>query len=84
MMNDGKFSGALIKETTQIVLMDEWTPDCLNCDDAKRILQGISMERIFSFIFLGFIRCSNRQTKGNVVKVWGTILKQLKSLALNK
>ena len=53
MMNDGKFSGALIKETTQIVLMDEWTPDCLNCDDAKRILQGISIDQMFSSIFHG-------------------------------
>lgn len=39
-MNDGKFSAGLINESTQIVMMDEWTPDCLGCDDAKRILQG--------------------------------------------
>ena len=39
-MNDGKFAAALIKDTTQVVLMDEWTPECLGCDDAKRILQG--------------------------------------------
>lgn len=39
-MNDGKFSAGLINESTQIVIMDEWTPDCLGCDDAKRILQG--------------------------------------------
>lgn len=40
MMNDGKFSASLLNESTQIVLMDEWTPECLGCDDAKRILQG--------------------------------------------
>ena len=39
-MNDGKFAAALIKDTTQVVLMDEWTPECLGCDDAKRILEG--------------------------------------------
>jgi len=39
-MNDGRFSGHLITETTQIVMMDEWTPDSLSCEDAKRILQG--------------------------------------------
>lgn len=39
-MNDGKFSGHLITEMSQIVMMDEWTPDSLSCEDAKRILQG--------------------------------------------
>lgn len=39
-MNDGKFSAGLIDDFTQVVMMDEWTPDCLSCDDAKRILQG--------------------------------------------
>jgi len=40
MMNDGKFSAGLLNDSTEIVLMDEWTPECLGCDDAKRILQG--------------------------------------------
>ena len=39
-MNDGKFSGHLITEETQIIFMDEWTPDSLSCEDAKRVLQG--------------------------------------------
>ena len=39
-MNARKFAAALIKETTQVVLMEELTPECLGCDDAKRILQG--------------------------------------------
>ena len=39
-MNDGKFAAGLINDRTQIVFMDEWTPECLSCDDAKRILQG--------------------------------------------
>ena len=41
-MNDGKFSASLITEQTQIVIMDEWTPDSLSCEDAKRVLQGIT------------------------------------------
>ena len=40
MMNDGKFSASMLSDNTQVVLMDEWTPECLGCDDAKRILQG--------------------------------------------
>ncbi|XP_066925534.1 uncharacterized protein [Clytia hemisphaerica] len=40
MMNDGKFSASMLTDNTQVVLMDEWTPECLGCDDAKRILQG--------------------------------------------
>ena len=39
-MNDGKFSAHLITEETHIVIMDEWTPDSLSCEDAKRIIQG--------------------------------------------
>ncbi|XP_066920801.1 serine-rich adhesin for platelets-like [Clytia hemisphaerica] len=39
-MNDGRFSAALIDDQTQIVMMDEWTPDSLSCEDAKRVLQG--------------------------------------------
>lgn len=39
-MNDGRFSAALINSNTQIVMMDEWTPDSLSCEDAKRVLQG--------------------------------------------
>ena len=37
---DGKFTGSMINQSTQIVLMDEWTNDSLCCEDAKRILQG--------------------------------------------
>ena len=39
-MNDGRFSAAMITDNTQIVMMDEWTPDSLSCEDAKRVLQG--------------------------------------------
>ena len=39
---DGKFSGSMINELTQVVFMDEWTSDSLCCEDAKRILQGKS------------------------------------------
>jgi len=39
-MNDGKFLAHFITAETQIVIMDEWTPDSLSCEDAKRILQG--------------------------------------------
>ncbi|XP_066933575.1 uncharacterized protein [Clytia hemisphaerica] len=39
-MNDGRFSAAMIESNTQIVMMDEWTPDSLSCEDAKRVLQG--------------------------------------------
>uniref|UniRef100_A0A7M5WRZ6 Uncharacterized protein n=1 Tax=Clytia hemisphaerica TaxID=252671 RepID=A0A7M5WRZ6_9CNID len=30
-MNDGRFSAALISNNTQICMMDEWTPDSLSC-----------------------------------------------------
>ena len=43
-MNDGRFSGHLITENSQIVMMDEWTPDSLSCEDAKRILQGMCIK----------------------------------------
>ena len=39
-VRDGRFSGQLINGKTQIVIMDEWTSDSLNCDDAKKLLQG--------------------------------------------
>ena len=35
---DGKFSGSMINESTQVVFMDEWTNDSLCCEDAKRLL----------------------------------------------
>ena len=37
---DGKFAESMTNQSTQIVLMDEWTNDSLCCEDAKRILQG--------------------------------------------
>lgn len=40
---DGRFSAASISASTQVVMMDEWTADSLSCEDAKRILQGISI-----------------------------------------
>lgn len=46
-MNDGKFSAHMIKEETQIVIMDEWTPDSLSCEDAKRVLQGFFLSQLF-------------------------------------
>ena len=39
-VREGKFAGHLITNSTQLVFMDEWTSDSLNCEDAKRILQG--------------------------------------------
>ena len=45
---DGRFSAAGIDSTTQVVVMDEWTPESLSCEDAKRILQG----KIYSKITL--------------------------------
>jgi len=58
-MNDGKFSAGLINESTQIVMMDEWTPDCLGCDDAKRILQGrcTFILRVYYYVGLGDLFC---------------------------
>lgn len=43
-MNDGKFSASLITEESQVVFMDEWSPDSLSCEDAKRVLQGNTYE----------------------------------------
>lgn len=37
---DGRFSAASIDSNTQIIFMDEWTPESLTCEDAKRLLQG--------------------------------------------
>ena len=37
---DGRFSAADISSNTQVVVMDEWTPESLSCEDAKRVLQG--------------------------------------------
>ena len=48
-MNDGRFSAALINNNTQIVMMDEWTPDSLSCEDAKRVLQGECFDSLCSF-----------------------------------
>jgi len=39
-VRDGRFSGHMINQQTQVVFMDEWTSDSLSCEDAKRILQG--------------------------------------------
>ena len=39
-VRDGRFSGHMINEKTQVVCMEEWTSDSLSCEDAKRILQG--------------------------------------------
>jgi len=39
-VRDGNFSGHMIRESTQVVFMDEWTSDSLSCEDAKRVLQG--------------------------------------------
>ena len=54
-MNDGKFSASLINELTQIVIMDEWTPDSLSCEDAKRVLQGITNILFFFCSFSVYI-----------------------------
>ena len=40
---DSKFTGAMINQSTQIVLMDEWANDNLCSDDAKRILQSFCL-----------------------------------------
>ena len=39
-IRDGKFAGSMINQSTQGVLMDEWTDDSLCREDTKRILQG--------------------------------------------
>ena len=46
---DGKFAGSMLNQSTQIVLMDEWTNDSLCCEDAKRTLRGY-----YLFILLFF------------------------------
>ena len=45
----GKFAGSMINQSTQIVLMDEWTNDSLCCEDAKRILQGYYLFSLLLF-----------------------------------
>ena len=49
---DDKFGRFMINQSTQIVLMDEWTNDSLCCEDAKRILQGyyLFIQLLFSVI----------------------------------
>ena len=39
-VTDGRFSSLPIKDTTQVVLMEEWTSNSLSCEEAKRTLQG--------------------------------------------
>lgn len=52
---DGRFSAATINKNTQVIVMDEWTPDSLSCEDAKRILQGIPTAKIsFDLPFLNY------------------------------
>ena len=41
-VREGKFAGHMINNETELVFMDEWTSDSLSCEDAKRILQGIT------------------------------------------
>ena len=48
--HDGQFARPVINQSTQIVLMGEWTNDSLCCDDSKRILQGR-----YLFILLPFL-----------------------------
>ena len=45
-VREGRFAAHMIDNDTQLVFMDEWTSDSLNCEDAKRILQG---KNIFNF-----------------------------------
>jgi len=50
---DGRFSASTINNNTQVVVMDEWTPDSLSCEDAKRLLQGnYDILCIFMVIFM--------------------------------
>ena len=35
-----QFAGHLINENTEVVIMDEWSIDSLNAEDAKKVLQG--------------------------------------------
>ena len=56
---NGKFAGSMINQSTQIVLMDEWTIDSLCCEDAKIILQGYYLSilllcSMFYFQLTGF------------------------------
>ena len=38
--NEGKFATSMVSESTQLMLLDEWSPDSLQVDEAKRIFQG--------------------------------------------
>ena len=44
----------MISNDTELVFMDEWTSDSLNCEDAKRILQGNFNDLLFCINHLGF------------------------------
>ncbi len=37
---DNNFSASTLSQETECLLVDEWPPDALSADDAKRILQG--------------------------------------------
>ena len=39
-MNEGKFSAAMIMEATQLVIIDEWSSNRMRSDLAKTVLQG--------------------------------------------
>ena len=49
---DGKFAGSMINQSTQIVLMGEWTNDSLCCEDAKRILQDYCLFILLLFFVI--------------------------------
>ena len=50
-VRDGRFSGSMINEKTQVVQMEEWTSDSLSCEDAKRILQGTFIDLLCSKLY---------------------------------
>ncbi len=37
---DSHFSASMLTEDTECLFVDEWPPDALSPDDAKRVLQG--------------------------------------------
>ena len=68
---DGKFAGSNINQSTQILLMDEWTNDSLCCENAKRILQDYYLFILLLF-YVTIPPCSMLyfQLRGFFVKIF--------------
>ena len=57
--NEGQFSAAMITETTQLVIIDEWSSNRMQSDLAKTVLQGGWM---FTSVKHGPPRCVNNNS----------------------